>query len=70
LPPERFKPWEKNVTSLGSRKAIGVVAISLLVLFTIFGILRVFSFEEWLIADVVVALVANLALRVIGRRRQ
>jgi hypothetical protein len=68
LPLDRFKPEAKNVTD--PRKAIGIIAISLLVLFSILGILRVLSFEEWLIADVVVAVAANLALRVIGRKRQ
>jgi hypothetical protein len=47
---------------------VGAVAIAFLLLFTVFAFVGVFSFVEWLVADVVVALVANLVLRRVGRR--
>jgi hypothetical protein len=59
--------------SRGVRKTkvtIGEIAIALLLLFTILAIIGVFSLGEWLIADVLVALVANLILRRVGRQRK
>jgi hypothetical protein len=59
--------------SRGVRKTkttVGVIAIAFLLLFTILGIVGVFSLGEWLIADVLVALVANLILRTVGRQRK
>ena len=53
-----------------TKVTVGAIAIAFLLLFTIFGIVRVFSLEEWLIADVLVALVANLILRMVGRQRK
>ncbi len=50
--------------------AVGAIAIAFLLLFMILGILGVFSFGEWIIADVLVALVANLILRTVGRQRK
>ena len=57
--------------SPGVRKkkaAVGAVGIAFLLLFTVLAFMGVFSFVEWLIADVVVALVANLILRRVGRQ--
>ncbi len=48
------------------KRSIGVIAVALLLLFTVLAILGLISFIVWLIADVVVALVANLLLRRIG----
>ena len=62
-----------NTLSSGVRKTkviVGAIAIAFLLLFTILGIVGVFSAGEWLIADVVVALVANLILRTVGRQRK
>jgi hypothetical protein len=61
-----------NTLSSGARKTkviVGAIAIAFLLLFTILGITGFFSAVEWLIADVVVALVANLILRTVGRKR-
>ena len=49
---------------------VGAIAIAFLLLFMILGIIGVFSFEEWVIADVLVALVGNLILRTVGRQRK
>ncbi len=45
------------------KRVVGVVAIALLIVFTVLGLIGVFSFIEWVIADLVVALIGNLLLR-------
>ena len=50
------------------RRVVGVVAVALLLLFTVLAFIRVFSLLEWLIADAVVALVANLIFRRVGKQ--
>jgi len=52
------------------KNIVGVVAIALLLLFTALAIARVLSLVEWLIADLIVAVVANLILKTIGKQRQ
>ena len=62
-----------NTLSSGVRKTkviVGAIAIAFLLLFTILGISGFFSAGEWLIADIIVALVANLILRTVGRKRK
>lgn len=62
-----------NTLSSGVRKTkviVGAIAIAFLLLFTILGITGFFSAGEWLIADIIVALVANLILRTVGRQRK
>ncbi len=49
------------------KRAIGAIAIALLLLFTILAIAGLISFILWIAADLVVALIANLLLRRIGR---
>lgn len=51
-----------------TRRVAGAVAIALLLLFTVLAFIRIFSLLEWLIADVLVALVANLIFRRVGRQ--
>ena len=53
-----------------TKVTVAAVAIAFLLLFMILGIIGVFSFGEWIIADVLVALVANLILRTVGRQRK
>lgn len=45
---------------------MGIVAIALLLVFTVLALLGFLSSWEWLIADAVVAVVANLILRRVG----
>ncbi len=52
-----------------TKRTIGIVAIVFLVAFTIPGFLGYLPFWIWLIADLVVAGVANLLLRRVGRRK-
>ena len=49
------------------KRTIGIIAVVLLLIFTIFALLQYISLIEWLIADLVVGLVANLLLKRIGR---
>jgi hypothetical protein len=50
------------------KRAVGAVAIALLLLFTVLAILGYISFLIWIAADLVVAAVANMLFRRIGRR--
>jgi len=52
---------------LKKRRIVGVIAIALLLLFTVLALIGVFNWLEWVIADLAVALMANLILRRIGR---
>jgi hypothetical protein len=52
---------------LKTKRRIGVIAIVLLLIFTVLGILGYISFVVWIVADLAVALVANLILRRIGK---
>jgi len=50
------------------KRVVGAVAVALLLMFTVLAFIRIFSLIEWLLADLVVALVANLILRRVGRQ--
>ena len=49
------------------KRAIGAIAIGLLLLFTVLAFLGYIPFLIWIIADLVVAGIANLLLRRVGR---
>jgi hypothetical protein len=49
------------------KRTIGIIAIALLLLFTILAFLNVISFIVWVFADLVVAAIANLLLRRVER---
>jgi len=49
------------------KRAIGAIAIVLLLIFTALAILGYIDFIIWVVADLVVAAVANLLLRRVGR---
>ena len=49
------------------KRTIGIIAITLLLLFTVLAILQVISFIVWVLADLVVAGIANFLLRRVGR---
>jgi hypothetical protein len=51
-----------------TKRVVGAVAVALLLLFTVLAFIRIFSLLEWLVADVLVALVANLIFRRVGRQ--
>jgi hypothetical protein len=50
------------------KRTIGIIAITLLLLFTVLAILQYISFIVWVLADLIVAAVANLLLRRVGRK--
>ncbi len=49
------------------KRVVGVIAIVLLLFFTVLDILRFISVIVWIIADLAVALIANFLIRRIGR---
>jgi hypothetical protein len=49
------------------KAVVGLVAIALLLLFTVLALMGILSALEWIIADIIVAAVANIILRRIGR---
>ena len=49
------------------KRTIGIIAIMLLLVITVLAILLHISFLVWVVADLIVAAVANLLLRRVGR---
>jgi uncharacterized RDD family membrane protein YckC len=49
------------------KRVIGIIAIAMLLLFTILAILQLISFIIWVFADLIVAAIANLLLKRAGR---
>ena len=49
------------------KRTIGIIAVALILLLTVLAFGGVISFSMWIIGDLVVALIANLLLRRIGR---
>jgi len=52
---------------LQKKRIVGAIAIALLLLFTVLAILGYLSFIVWVLLDLVVAGIANLLFRRIGR---
>ncbi len=52
-----------------TKNIVGTIAIVLLMLFTVLAFLGIISSLEWIIADLIVALVANLLFRRVGKQR-
>jgi hypothetical protein len=50
-----------------TKRRIGMIAIVLLMLFTVLALLRIINFLDWIILDLIVALVANLLFRRLNR---
>ncbi|MGD6805567.1 MAG: hypothetical protein ACQCN4_01215 [Candidatus Bathyarchaeia archaeon] len=48
------------------KRAIGAVAIILILIFTVLAIMGYINFIVWVIADLIVAAVANMLLRRVG----
>jgi len=61
---------ENSGATQRKKRIVGMVAISLLLLFTVLGVIGFMSVLEWIIADLIVAVVANLILKSIGRERK
>jgi len=61
---------DPQITEIRRKKRIvGTVAIMLLMLFTVLALTGIISPTEWLIADLIVALIANLLFRSIGKSK-
>jgi hypothetical protein len=63
-PTESLKPVKRG----GSKRVVGLVAIVLVVVFTILATLRILSFIEWILAEIMVALIANIIFRTVNKR--
>jgi len=61
---ENSKPIERRRT----KRVVGLVAIALIVVFTILAILGILSFFEWILAEIVVALIANIIFRTVDKQ--
>ena len=53
-----------------TKNTVGIIAIVLLMLFTVLALLGFISSAGWIIADVIVALVANVIFRIAGRQKK
>ena len=51
------------------RRLVGVIAVGLLIVFTILSFLLIINLLEWIIGDVLVVVVANLIFRRLRRQR-
>jgi len=51
-----------------SKRVVGLIAIALVVVFMILAVMGVLSFIEWILAEILVALIANVIFRTIDRR--
>jgi hypothetical protein len=49
------------------KRTIGIIAVVLLLLFTVLAIAQVINFIEWIVGDLAVAVIANVLLRRAGR---
>ena len=58
------KPIKRGRT----KRVVGLIAIALIVVFTILGIAGVLSFVVWILAELVVALIANMIFRRLDKR--
>ena len=50
------------------RRLVGVIAVALLIVFTILSFLLIINLLEWIIGDVLVVVVANLIFRRLRRQ--
>jgi hypothetical protein len=65
MPPKSSYNPEKTQQT---KRAIGIVAVTLLLVITVLAIYLHTNFVVWVLADLVVAGIANLLLRRVGRR--
>ena len=58
----------KSVKKGGTKRIVGLIAIALIVVVTILAVSGVLSFLEWILAEIMIALIANIIFRVIDKR--
>ena len=52
------------------KNIVGLAAIALLLLLTVLSLTGLISVTLWIVADIVVALIANIILKILGRQRK
>lgn len=50
------------------KRVVGLIAIALVVVFTILATMGILSFVEWIVSEIMVALIANIIFRTVGKR--
>jgi len=50
------------------KRVVGLIAIALVVVFTILSIRGIISFVEWILLEIMVALIANIIFRTVDQR--
>jgi len=50
------------------KRVVGLIAIALVVVFTILSIRGIISFVEWILLEIMVALIANIIFRTVDER--
>ena len=61
---KRSQPVKKSMI----KRVVGAVAVALIVMFTILFMLDTIFFAEWIVAEVIVALIANIIFRIVNKR--
>jgi len=56
--------------TIRKKNVVGIIAIALLIVFTILALFGILSVWGWIIADLIVAFIANVILRRIGRPKE
>ena len=62
-PTNGAKPIQRG----GSKRVVGLIAIALVIVFTILFTIGILSFIEWIAAEILVTLLANIIFRVANR---
>ncbi len=50
------------------KRVVGLIAIALIVVFTILATRGIISFAEWILSEIMVALIANMIFRTVDKR--
>lgn len=58
----------KPVKRGGIKRVVGLIAIALILVFTILAILHFLSPVEWFVAEIIIALIANMIFRTVDKR--
>jgi hypothetical protein len=58
----------KPVKSSEIKRLVGLIAIALIVVLTILAILGILSSIEWILAEIIIALIANMIFRTVDKR--
>lgn len=61
---ESPKPVKRGRT----KRVVGLIAIALIVVFTALAVLGILSLFEWIVGEIVVALIANMIFRTTDKR--